>query len=133
MSFGHPAAISFAVTVDSSFAFVLSHMIDCHYLERARQHCECVKAGHPVDWQFEFMMRFYSWLKWSGQDDWNRWVRRASVWVPKKNRNSPMAHGCGVVSRQPSEPLLYSTVRLSHASPKSITLTVSLLSNGGCR
>ena len=33
------------------------------YLERARRYARCVKARHPVDWQFESTMRFFAWLR----------------------------------------------------------------------
>lgn len=51
------------------------------------------KAGYPMDiddWQYEWFMQVYGWVKWS--DDWGRWIRRfrqASAWIPKKNAKSP--------------------------------------------
>lgn len=57
-------------------------------------------AGQLVslrDWQIEATMRLFGWVKWS--DHWGRDVRRfrrASIWVPKKNKKSPTlaAWGC---------------------------------------
>ncbi len=50
-------------------------------------------AGEPFvchDWQYEVTMRLFGWKKLS--DRWGRAVRRfrrASIWVPKKNKKSP--------------------------------------------
>lgn len=57
-------------------------------------------AGQPmqvVDWQYEFFMRSFGWVKWS--DRWNRMVRRfreLSVWIPKKNKKSPTLAALGL-------------------------------------
>lgn len=65
--------------------------------ERARQYIECRKKGHEVDWQYEATMRLFGWARYS--DRFNRPIRRfrkASIWVPKKNKKTPTeaAWGC---------------------------------------
>lgn len=57
---------------------------------RAWAYMEAFSAGVAVDWQYEVTMRVFGWVKHS--DRWRREVRRfrkASVWVPKKNKKSP--------------------------------------------
>ncbi len=50
-------------------------------------------AGQPfecLDWQYDVTMRLFGWKHYS--ERWGRWVRRfrrASIWVPKKNKKSP--------------------------------------------
>lgn len=50
-------------------------------------------AGKPLiprDWQVETTMRLFGWVR--HDEDWGRTVRRfrkASIWVPKKNKKSP--------------------------------------------
>lgn len=59
-------------------------------LDRARRHCDCVKKGHRIDWQYDSIFRLYAWVKHS--EKWKREVRRfraGSIWVPKKNKKSP--------------------------------------------
>ena len=66
-------------------------------LERANAYMECVKAGHEVDWQYEYGMRMFGWVRYS--DRWKRWVRRfteGSIWVPKKNKKSPTLAATGL-------------------------------------
>jgi phage terminase large subunit-like protein len=58
---------------------------------------DCVKAGHPRDWQFDFVMRLFSWVRHS--ERWNRLVRRfreASGWMPKKSKKSPTLAALGL-------------------------------------
>lgn len=57
-------------------------------------------AGQPLtftDWQYEATMRMFGWIRSSTK--WARWVRRfkkASFWVPKKNKKSPTLSGWGL-------------------------------------
>lgn len=65
--------------------------------ERAAQYIACRKKGHEVDWQYEATMRLFGWAKYS--ERWDRPIRRfrkASIWVPKKNKKTPTeaAWGC---------------------------------------
>ncbi len=49
------------------------------------------------DWQLDTTLRLFGWIRWS--DRWNRWVRRfrrASIWVPKKNKKSPTLAAWGL-------------------------------------
>jgi len=58
--------------------------------ERARKFAECASKGHPIDWQYECVMRLFGWVKWS--ERLKRSIRRfreASIWVAKKNKKSP--------------------------------------------
>ncbi len=60
------------------------------YLERAKKHAACRRAGHALDWQFDTLARLFGWVRWSGK--WNREIRRfrqASIWVSKKNKKTP--------------------------------------------
>lgn len=60
------------------------------FLERAARHCECIAAGHHVDWQYETVMRAFGWVRYSEQ--WKRLIRRfreISVTIAKKNKKSP--------------------------------------------
>src|SRR5687768_9104654 len=34
-------------------------------LDRADRYAACVAAGHPVDWQYECVMRLFGWVRWS--------------------------------------------------------------------
>jgi phage terminase large subunit-like protein len=66
-------------------------------LERATKYAECVAAGHPIDWQYECVMRLFSWVRWS--DKWKRWIRRfrqACIFVAKKNKKSPTLAAIGL-------------------------------------
>lgn len=65
--------------------------------ERAAQYIECRKKGHEVDWQYEATMRLFGWAKYSERYDRPiRRFRKASIWVPKKNKKTPTeaAWGC---------------------------------------
>lgn len=58
--------------------------------ERARLFSECVKAGHDIDWQYDFQMRCYGWEKF--RPKWQKYLRRfrrGSVWLAKKQKKSP--------------------------------------------
>jgi len=58
--------------------------------ERARRFLDCIRAGHPIDWQYDCTMRLFGWVRWS--EKWHDWIRRfrqASIWVAKKNKKSP--------------------------------------------
>lgn len=60
------------------------------YAKRAVKHCACVAAGHDLDWQYECVMRLFSWEHFSG--DWKGRIRRfnkGGVFVSKKNKKSP--------------------------------------------
>lgn len=49
------------------------------------------------DWQLDFVMRIFGWVKHS--EEWGREVRRfrrAGVWIPKKNKKSPTLAACGL-------------------------------------
>lgn len=83
---------------------ILRGCLDCGYdlqgvdgAERARRHCECVAAGHQVDWQYECVMRLFGWVRWS--EKWKRLIRRfvqASIWVCKKNKKTPTLAAIGL-------------------------------------
>lgn len=84
---------------------MLRGCLDCGYdldpeidhLERARRHCECVAAGHAVDWQYECVMRLFGWVRWSAK--WQREVRRfrqATIYVCKKNKKTPTVSAIGL-------------------------------------
>lgn len=65
--------------------------------ERARRHCECVAAGHSVDWQYECLMRIFGWVQHS--EHWGEWIRRfrtASIYISKKNKKSPTLAAIGL-------------------------------------
>lgn len=65
--------------------------------ERAARHSECIAAGHRIDWQYDCTMRVFGWVKWS--DHWQEWIRRfrkASIWVPKKNKKTPTMSAWGL-------------------------------------
>jgi hypothetical protein len=54
---------------------------------RLDKHNECVRAGHPIDWQYECIARLFGWVRESAK--WDRPVRRfrrTSIWVAKKNK-----------------------------------------------
>lgn len=74
-----------------------------HFIESGPQHLRLYEgdcAGQPLvahDWQFEIGMRLFGWVKRS--DFWKREVRRfrrASIWVPKKNKKSPTIAWIGI-------------------------------------
>lgn len=66
-------------------------------LERSRRHCECVAAGHHIDWQFECVMRLFGWVRWSEKyQESIRRFRRASIWIAKKNKKSPTLAAIGL-------------------------------------
>ena len=58
------------------------------------------RAGEPMilhDWQLDCTLRLFGWVTWS--ERWNRWIRRfrrASIWVPKKNKKSPTLAAWGL-------------------------------------
>jgi len=65
--------------------------------DRAASHAECAAAGHALDWQFEFAMRLFGWVR--DDDFWKREVRRfrqAIVFVAKKNKKSPTLAATGL-------------------------------------
>lgn len=65
--------------------------------DRARQFCQCVRQGHNIDWQYEVTMRLFGWARFSERYDRPiRRFRKASIWVPKKNKKTPTeaAWGC---------------------------------------
>lgn len=67
------------------------------HLERAALYAECVAAGHQIDWQYEFFMRLFSWVRHS--DKWKREVRRfrqSVTYVPKKSKKSPSLAALGL-------------------------------------
>lgn len=60
------------------------------YQQRMLDYLDCREAGEACDWQYEFHMRLYGWVRWS--DHWNEYIRRfrsGSAWVPKKSKKSP--------------------------------------------
>jgi phage terminase large subunit-like protein len=60
------------------------------HAERAAKFAECVKAGHDIDWQYDFQMRCYGWEKYRSK--WQKFLRRfrkGSVWLAKKQKKSP--------------------------------------------
>lgn len=66
------------------------------YLDRAERHAECVSLGHPIDWQYDCLMRLFGWVRWS--EKWNREIRRfrkGTIFVPKKNKKSPTLAAIG--------------------------------------
>ncbi len=66
-------------------------------VERARLHAECVRKGHPIDWQYDATLRLFGWQRRS--ERWARAIRRfrkASIWVPKKNKKSPTMAAWGL-------------------------------------
>lgn len=70
-------------------------LADC--IDRARQYVRCVKAGHPVDWQYECTMRVFGWVAFNEQRQaWVRRFRQASIWVSKKNKKSPTLSAWGM-------------------------------------
>lgn len=74
------------------------HVID--FCERYLRLYEGEHAGQPLvprDWQREVLMRLFGWVKPS--EFWGREIRRfrkASIWVPKKNKKSPTAAAVGL-------------------------------------
>ena len=73
--------------------------VDCIDIcgERAARHAECVAAGHRIDWQYDCTMRVFGWVKYSNH--WQEWIRRfrkASIWVPKKNKKTPTMSAWGL-------------------------------------
>lgn len=70
------------------------------WIERYCRLYEGEWAGQPMtlsDWQPDFVMRLFGWIKYS--DRWKRWIRRfreASVWIPKKNKKSPTLAALGL-------------------------------------
>jgi len=68
-------------------------------LERHEHYIDGVQSGVVCDWQYECVMRLFGWVylaKWKGRDEWIRRFRRASWWVPKKNKKSPTLAAIGV-------------------------------------
>lgn len=59
-------------------------------IERAAHYAAGIARGDPADWQYEATMRMYGWQKDSARHGRAiRRFRKASVWVPKKNKKSP--------------------------------------------
>jgi phage terminase large subunit-like protein len=55
------------------------------------------KRGAACDWQYEFVMRLFGWLRFS--ERWGRMIRRfreGDCWVPKKNKKSPTLAAIGL-------------------------------------
>jgi phage terminase large subunit-like protein len=72
-------------------------------VEWMHEHCHLYEGEHAGermelrDWQLDFALRLFGWVHYS--DRWGRVVRRfrkASGWVPKKNKKSPTLAGCGL-------------------------------------
>jgi phage terminase large subunit-like protein len=60
------------------------------HIKRLHEYEECVKAGEPVDWQYEAVTQLFGWVKYS--ERWEREIRRyrkGSIYVAKKNKKSP--------------------------------------------
>lgn len=70
------------------------------WIERYCRLYEGDHAGQPMrlqDWQLEATLRLFGWVRWS--TEWNREIRRfrkASIWVPKKNKKSPTLAAWGL-------------------------------------
>ena len=59
-------------------------------LERAEHYCDAREAGKLYDWQYEAIMRLFSWVRWEDRHGRQiRRFRRGGLWVPKKNKKSP--------------------------------------------
>lgn len=63
---------------------------------RATKFAKCVKAGHPLHWEYECTMRIYGWMQLSehfrdkdGKPTWIRRFREATIFIAKKNGKSP--------------------------------------------
>lgn len=66
-------------------------------IERACKYADWIAAGNRGDWQYECFMRLFGWVRHSTR--WNRTVRRfrrASIWIPKKQKKSPSLAAIGV-------------------------------------
>ena len=66
-------------------------------LDRHDHYTAGVMAGHDSDWQYESIMRLFGWKRPS--ERWGRDIRRykrASWWVPKKNKKSPTLAAIGL-------------------------------------
>ncbi len=67
----------------------------CNWIEGNCCLYEGDRAGQPLELypaQREFLMRLFSWVRWS--DEWDGWIRRfthAGLWKAKKNGKSPLA------------------------------------------
>lgn len=58
--------------------------------EREKEYSKCVKAGHQCDWQYEYFMRRFGWVKRSPEtQQWVRRFKRAVVFIPKKSKKTP--------------------------------------------
>ena len=60
------------------------------YYQRMLDYLDGHAAGEPCDWQYEFHMRQYGWVRYSPH--WSRPIRRyrsGSAFVPKKSKKSP--------------------------------------------
>lgn len=67
--------------------------------QRHDHYVDGVKKGVPTDWQYECVMRLFGWVtltEWRGEEQWVRRFRRASWWVPKKNKKSPTLAAIGL-------------------------------------
>lgn len=75
-----------------------AHAVD--WIEKTCRLYEGEQAGELMrllDWQLDTTRRLFGWVRWS--DDWGREVRRfrrASIWVPKKNKKSPTLAAWGL-------------------------------------
>ena len=68
-------------------------------LERHEHYLDGIKTGINTDWQYECVMRLFGWvheIDWRGQKQWVRRFRRASWFVPKKNKKSPTLASIGL-------------------------------------
>lgn len=66
-------------------------------IERAKRFAKCVKAGHPIDWQYECTMRVFGWQVLNQLR--NKPVRRfreAMIYISKKNKKSPSLTAWGM-------------------------------------
>jgi phage terminase large subunit-like protein len=68
-------------------------------LARHEHYVDGVARGVHTDWQYECIMRLFGWVtltEWRGSEQWVRRFRRASWWVPKKNKKSPTLAAIGL-------------------------------------
>ena len=91
---GTPLILHGCHECDHSEFYALPEFDEEFVQERARLFCECVKAGHRIDWQYECLMRIFGWVVHS--EHWEREVRRfrfASIWGAKKIKKTPTVSG----------------------------------------
>lgn len=66
-------------------------------LDRAKRFARCVKAKHPIDWQYECTMRVFGWQTFNElRQQWVRRFREAIIFIGKKNKKSPTMAAWGM-------------------------------------